>query len=83
MQNPLNDAVETLRRAGHHVERTEFPPAPLPALFLVDGRELTERQLLDYASRRLTYPNGAPMFAPNGMMLDEHGNRSIFDDVDE
>lgn len=28
------------------------------------------------------YPNGAPMFAPDGMMLDEHGNRSIFDDVD-
>lgn len=29
------------------------------------------------------YPNGQPMFAPDGMMLDEHGNRSIFDDVDD
>lgn len=29
------------------------------------------------------YPNGAPMFAPDGMMLDDKGNRSIFDDVDE
>lgn len=29
-----------------------------------------------------TYPNGAPMYAPDGMMLDDDGNRSIFDDVD-
>lgn len=29
------------------------------------------------------YPNGAPMFAADGMMLDENGNRSIFDDIDE
>lgn len=28
------------------------------------------------------HPNGNPMFAPDGTMLDEHGNRSIFDDVD-
>lgn len=28
------------------------------------------------------HANGAPMFALDGMMLDEHGNRSIFDDVD-
>jgi len=28
-------------------------------------------------------PNGAPQFASDGTMLDEHGNRSIFDDVDE
>ena len=30
-----------------------------------------------------TYANGNPMFAPDGTMLDEHGNRSIFDDVDK
>ncbi len=29
------------------------------------------------------YKNGQAMFAPSGMMLDENGNRSIFDDVDE
>ena len=29
------------------------------------------------------YPNGAPVFAPDGTFLDESGNRSIFDDVDE
>lgn len=28
------------------------------------------------------YPNGAPMFATDGTMLDDKGNRSIFDDVD-
>lgn len=30
-----------------------------------------------------TNPNGTPMFAASGTMLDEKGNRSIFDDVDE
>jgi hypothetical protein len=33
--------------------------------------------------RDLRYDNDAPMFADTGMMLDEKGNRSIFDDVDE
>jgi hypothetical protein len=30
----------------------------------------------------LKHPNGKPMFAPDGTMLDDNGNRSIFDDVD-
>lgn len=29
------------------------------------------------------HPNGAPMYAPDGTMLDDQGNRSIFDDVAE
>ena len=29
------------------------------------------------------YENGAPMFSEDGTMLDENGNRSIFDDIDE
>jgi hypothetical protein len=33
--------------------------------------------------RELRYPNGGPMFADDGTMLDERGKRSIFDDVDE
>lgn len=33
--------------------------------------------------RDMKHPNGKPMFAPDGMMLDEKGNRSIFDDVDD
>lgn len=33
--------------------------------------------------RGLKHPNGAPMYSEKtGMLLDEHGNRSIFDDVD-
>lgn len=35
------------------------------------------------AGREHAYPNGAPMFSPSGTMLDEHGNRSIFDDIDQ
>lgn len=31
----------------------------------------------------LKHPNGAPMYAPDGTMLNEDGIRSIFDDVDE
>jgi hypothetical protein len=30
----------------------------------------------------LKHPNGKPMYAPDGTMLDDKGNRSIFDDVD-
>lgn len=29
------------------------------------------------------YSNGAPMYAPDGTLLDEKGNRSIFDDIDD
>jgi hypothetical protein len=31
----------------------------------------------------ITHPNGAPKFAADGTMLDEAGNRSVFDDVDD
>lgn len=34
--------------------------------------------------RKMTHPNGRPMFNPDtGMMLNDKGNRSIFDDIDE
>ena len=29
------------------------------------------------------HPNGAPMYDETGMMLDDQGNRSIFDDIDD
>lgn len=32
--------------------------------------------------RQAKYPNGKPMFSPDRTMLDDKGNRSIFDDVD-
>lgn len=33
--------------------------------------------------RAAKYPNGTHMFSPDGTMLDEQGNRSVFDDVDQ
>lgn len=30
-----------------------------------------------------TYANGAPKFSKDGTLLDENGNRSVFDDVDQ
>ncbi|PWJ88425.1 hypothetical protein C8D77_111148 [Mesorhizobium loti] len=42
---------------------------------VVDVR--TEEQRAD------KHPNGQPMWAPSGTLLDERGNRSIFDDVDQ
>jgi hypothetical protein len=45
--------------------------------------EVAQRMWERYEQPQVHYPNGAPMFAPDGMMLDEQGNRSIFDDVDE
>lgn len=36
------------------------------------------------AERPTHHANGAPMFAPDGgTMLDDKGNRSIFDDIDK
>jgi tRNA G37 N-methylase TrmD len=32
---------------------------------------------------RQKHPNGAPIFAPDGTMLDQNGARSIFDDIAE
>lgn len=43
-------------------------------LFPLDGDEDDEAPT--------AHPNGAPMYAADGMMLDDQGNRSIFDDVD-
>ena len=33
--------------------------------------------------REMRHDNGSAMFAADGTMLDERGNRSVFDDVDE
>lgn len=33
--------------------------------------------------REMRHDNGRPVFSEDGTMLDENGNRSIFDDVDE
>lgn len=46
-----------------------------------DSEVIDQKRLKVMGARK--YPNGAPMFAADGMMLDENGERSIFDDVDE
>jgi len=33
--------------------------------------------------REMKHTNGAPKFSPTGTLLDDKGNRSIFDDVGE
>ena len=43
-----------------------------------------QRQAFDpITGKPACHANGAPMFDKSGMMLDDQGNRSIFDDVDE
>ena len=44
------------------------------------GETANEKYRIEAARK---YPNGAPMFDKHGMMLDDQGNRSIFDDVEE
>ncbi len=48
----LKGAIETLRAQGVTVTRASFPPEPLPGLLTVNGGELTEMQVIDYAQRQ-------------------------------
>ncbi len=48
----LKGAIEILRLQGVTVTRASFPPDPLPGLFTVNDRELTEMQVIDYAQRQ-------------------------------
>jgi hypothetical protein len=57
---------------------------------LTEGQVVDVRVIMGWAEKPARaeimvprHPNGAPMYAPDGMMLDEHGNRSVFDDVDQ
>lgn len=44
-------AISLLKAQGRSVEKADFPPGPLPALYIVDGAELTEAQLVSLAMR--------------------------------
>jgi hypothetical protein len=49
-----------------------------------DDELATKRKLMDQENpgwRDMRHANGALMFAPTGTMLDDKGNRSIFDDL--
>ena len=50
------------------------------ALVTLVMRLLDDNEVL--RKKAMRYPNGAPMFDNQLMMLDDQGNRSIFDDVD-
>lgn len=59
-------------KSGHH-GAVDDPPN-----YGEEVRPLYEREA------EAKYPNGAPMWNADGsMMLDENGNRSIFDDIDD
>lgn len=49
--NKLAEAIKVLTAEGREVERCDFPAAPFPGLYLVDGRELTEMQVVTLANR--------------------------------
>lgn len=58
--------------------RMPMPPTPDAATLLRIAKGVTPDML---ANDR--HPNGAPKWASDGTLLDDHGKRSIFDDVDE
>lgn len=43
--------------------------------------EDTMRKEIKQHQANIKYSNGKPMFSSDGMMLDDKGNRSIFDDL--
>ncbi len=52
--------------------------------FTLAARGDLERYVVSLLTERAArHPNGQPMFATDGTMLDEHGRRPIFDDVDK
>lgn len=53
------------------------------SLGTVKSRLSRARIHLNLLRARAVHPNGKPKFAEDGTLLDEQGNRSIFDDVDE
>ena len=56
-----------------------------PHLFITaeDGEKISRLDAAVSGWRDMKHDNDKPVFAADGTMLDEHGNRSIFDDVDE
>lgn len=48
---------------------------------LAAKRELMDRDVPGW--RTLRHANGTPQYSPDGTMLDDQGQRSIFDDVDD
>ncbi len=63
-------SLEALERKGMVVRRKK------------DKTHWTQKDDTVYEWDLTRYTNGMPKFAADGTMMDEKGNRSIFDDVD-
>lgn len=75
---PSGVAANTYTRASDHCG--SFAKNTLGAVDEPGQPDVTER----YAQQaNMKHANGAPLYAPDGTLLDDKGNRSIFDDVDE
>lgn len=62
-------------------------PDPVSSITLQEREQMAHRDAhpIDACGGPIdthSHPNGAPMFDETGMMLDQNGSRSIFDDVD-
>lgn len=71
-EEAIRDCVESIETMGADARLTD-------AINLLHA---AREKVADYVDERVLYPNGAPRYAPDGMMLDQSGNRSVFDDVD-
>lgn len=72
---------KAMRRSAFKESQTRIGSAAPDDDVLAEKRSWMDQNTPDW--RTLTHTNGAPIYAPSGMLLDDHGNRSIFDDVDE
>lgn len=64
-----------------HSSRLRVGYFSCPTYAAADEAFLADLEILLISSLR--HSNGAPMFAEDGTLLDERGNRSIFDYVDQ
>lgn len=75
---------EVLCAAGDGAIYAEMAAALNLKIGTVKSRLFRARAALAVArQKRFVHPNGQTKFALDGTLLDEQGNRSIFDDVDQ
>lgn len=75
---PASEDIEFLRDLAERLRH-------IAVMHGVDGYDIDRlgslARRIEHTQKR--YPNGRPKFSLDGTMLDDKGNRSIFDDVDE
>jgi hypothetical protein len=77
-KTPASEDVEFLHDLAKRIFR-------IPVMHGVDGYDFDRLRSLAQRIEQTTqkHPNGRPKFSLDGTLLDDKGNRSIFDDVDE